>query len=258
MKNPVPLRIHILSDRWLSWCRPLRQARRWSAESLLQAGVRRMPGAARFGLAACGAVQVGELRVPDGAEPEELANAAAVGEHFAAVRKCPPPTVEQLAASLAACGVQCVDRQGARVITKAGSPEIVATPASGGIRLEVRLAQWEADLAADCRRALATYLCLAHTSLCGVRCRLEPHAALAGVHVATAWLDADLSDGLTAVAHAQAVLGRQVAALLRPEVAGEYLRILAREPDRGRRAVSQPSPSLSQESFHVRHCNIGF
>jgi hypothetical protein len=100
--------------------------------------------------------------------------------------------------------------------------EVAILAAGDGVRVETTLAEWD-EIPAICREALAEFLLAAQAGLRFARCELSDRQARLVSQVAADRLDEDLPHALLGVAAGCELLAREVAVLLRPDVAEIYL-----------------------------------
>jgi hypothetical protein len=100
--------------------------------------------------------------------------------------------------------------------------EIVVRPVPGGAQVQTILAEWD-DIAPVCATALADFLGAAGAGLRFALCESDDRQARLVGFAATDALGEELPDALLGVAAGCELMAREAAALLRPEVAENYL-----------------------------------
>jgi hypothetical protein len=204
---------------WLSVRRP-EPALRGQAPAELLRLTAKLPGNLRYATDPAGPFLIGEVRaggsLSDATERKRLLGPSPVAAE--------PPPDEVIEAALDGSGFPWSRRASCWpvVVTERLPREVLMRPVAGGARAETVLAEWD-DIAPVCAEALAEFLVGAQAGLRFARCELdERHARLVAFAAGDA-LDADLAHALLGVAAGCELLAREAAALLRPEVAENYL-----------------------------------
>jgi hypothetical protein len=135
-----------------------------------------------------------------------------------------PTAEEAIEAALDDSGLPWSRRQSgwSVAVTERLPREVVVRPVPGGAQVQAVLAEWD-DIAPACATALADFLKAAGAGLRFARCESDGRQARLVGFAATDTLDADLRHALLGVAAGCELMAREAAALLRPEVAENYL-----------------------------------
>jgi hypothetical protein len=206
---------------WLTLRRRAPGLRNLSAGELLGLAAR-SPGNVRYSTDANGPYLIEEVRCQDGL------TLGTAGEKFFGLLNQPEEEVatpgdEVIEAALDGSGFPWSRRASCwSVAVTARQPrEVLVTAVPGGARVTTTLAEWD-QIAPVCRQALATFLVAAQAGLRFARCEIDERHARVVATAAAAALDTDLAHALLGVAAGCELLAREVAALLRPEVAEIY------------------------------------
>ena len=211
---------------WLSVCHVMPELDQAPADQLLRAESSRLAGNLRYAWTPAGVVRLGEVRTTDDPQAREEAEVRLLQwMEWERTEAGSMATEEQIEGALAESGLAWIKRESAWVLPAipVRSVEMVIQAVAGGACVAATLADLQGiDL--EVRTALTEFLCRAHSGLRFARCEVDETAARVVSLAETEHFETDIEDSLGSVLAACRLLGREAQALLKPELAREYLK----------------------------------